>query len=98
HWLDRLSLHAALPIYWTEVMMREAGGAFGGIGVHYYTIPGDWSRKGAATGFDEEAWARTLSKTLKMEELLTRHSAIMDKYDPNRSEEHTSNSSHVEIS
>ena len=69
---------------WTEVMMREAGGAFDGIGVHYYTIPGDWSRKGAATGFDEEAWARTLSKTLKMEELLTRHSAIMDKYDPNK--------------
>ena len=69
---------------WTEVMMRDAGGAFDGIGVHYYTIPGNWDKKGAATGFDEESWARTLSKTLKMEELLTRHSAIMDKYDPNK--------------
>ncbi len=69
---------------WTEVMMRDAGGAFDGIGVHYYTIPGNWDKKGAATGFDEESWARTLSKTLKMEELLSRHSAIMDKYDPNK--------------
>ncbi|WP_433909346.1 alpha-N-arabinofuranosidase [Sphingomonas yabuuchiae] len=69
---------------WTEVMMRDAGGAFDGIGVHYYTIPGNWDKKGAATSFDEESWARTLSKTLKMDELLTRHSAIMDKYDPNK--------------
>ncbi|KTT71510.1 alpha-N-arabinofuranosidase [Sphingomonas sanguinis] len=69
---------------WTEVMMRDAGSAFDGIGVHYYTVPGTWEKKGAATGFDEEAWARTLSKTLKMEELLTKHSAIMDKYDPRK--------------
>ncbi|WP_329959242.1 alpha-N-arabinofuranosidase [Sphingomonas sp. Leaf21] len=69
---------------WTEVMMRDAGSAFDGIGVHYYTIPGNWAQKGAATGFDEEAWARTLSKTLKMDELLTKHSAIMDKYDRGR--------------
>ncbi len=69
---------------WTEVMMRDAGSAFDGIGVHYYTIPGTWEKKGPATGFDEESWARTLSKTLKMEELLTKHSAIMDKYDPKK--------------
>ncbi|MGJ3629684.1 hypothetical protein AB5I41_27800 [Sphingomonas sp. MMS24-JH45] len=31
---------------WTKVMMRDAGGSFDGIGVHYYTIPYDWNRKG----------------------------------------------------
>ncbi len=67
---------------WTEVMMRKAGDKVDGIGVHYYTIPYDWAKKGAATGFDEDQWARTLAKTIKMEELVTRHGAIMDKYDP----------------
>jgi alpha-N-arabinofuranosidase len=61
--------------------MREAGRSFDGIGVHYYTVPGSWSAKGSATDFDEEAYARTLSKTLQMDELIARHSAIMDKYD-----------------
>ncbi|OAN67276.1 alpha-N-arabinofuranosidase [Sphingomonas sp. TDK1] len=69
---------------WTDVMMRKAGDKIDGIGVHYYTVPGPWEKKGAATGFDEESWARTLSKTLKMEELLTEHGKIMDKYDPKK--------------
>jgi alpha-L-arabinofuranosidase len=69
---------------WTEVMMRDASRQFDGIGVHYYTIPYEWKHKGAATGFDEDQWARTLAKTIKMEELITRHAAIMDKYDPKK--------------
>jgi alpha-N-arabinofuranosidase len=69
---------------WTEVMMKKAGTVFQGIGVHYYTVPGTWGKKGAATGFDEEAWARTLVKTMKMDELLQGHSRIMDKYDPKK--------------
>ena len=69
---------------WTEVMMREAGRKFDGIGVHYYTVPGTWQKKGSATGFDEEEYARTLSKTLLMDELIRKHSAIMDKYDPEK--------------
>jgi alpha-L-arabinofuranosidase len=69
---------------WTDVMMRDASGHFDGIGVHYYTIPYDWDRKGAATGFDEDGWARTLAKTVKMDDIVTRHAAIMDKYDPKK--------------
>lgn len=69
---------------WTEVMMRETNRMIDGIGVHYYTVPGSWGKKGSATQFDEEEYARTLSKTLQMEELVTRHSAIMDKYDPKK--------------
>ncbi|EQB32677.1 alpha-N-arabinofuranosidase [Sphingobium ummariense] len=67
---------------WTEVMMREAGSEIDGTGVHYYTFPGSMRSKGSATDFDEEGWARALAKTLKMDEYLTGHEKIMDKYDP----------------
>ncbi|MBB6730386.1 alpha-N-arabinofuranosidase [Cohnella zeiphila] len=70
---------------WTDVLMREAGRHMNGLSLHYYTLPtGEWKDKGDATGFDEEAWFETLRRTLYMEELLTKHSAIMDKYDPER--------------
>ena len=52
-----------------------------GISLHYYTLPGDWDIKGSATDFDEKDWYRTLRKTYCMDELLTKHSAIMDRYD-----------------
>jgi alpha-N-arabinofuranosidase len=67
---------------WTEVMMRETVRTIDGIGVHYYTVPGTWQKKGSATDFSEVDYARTISKTQLMEELITKHSAIMDKYDP----------------
>ena len=67
---------------WTEVLMREAANMMNGLSLHYYTLPGDWNRKGSATQFNDSVWFVTLQKTLKMEELVTKHSAIMDKYDP----------------
>jgi alpha-N-arabinofuranosidase len=66
---------------WMETMMRVAGHQIDGIGLHYYTVPGGWDPKTSATQFDEREWAETMALTLKMEELITRHSAIMDKYD-----------------
>src|SRR6187402_2457183 len=70
---------------WTEVMMREAAKQIDGLTLHYYTITGpDWKHKGAATGFSESEWAATLAKTLRMDEYLTKHAAIMDKYDPDK--------------
>jgi len=67
---------------WMEVLMREAKGMMNGISLHYYTVAGDWSKKGSATQFDENVWFTSLQKTLKMEELVIKHSEIMDKYDP----------------
>ena len=69
---------------WMEVLMREAKGMMNGISLHYYTVPQDWNKKGSATQFDEAMWFTTLQKTLKMEEMVTKHSAIMDKYDPTK--------------
>ena len=69
---------------WTEVLMREAGRFMDGLSLHYYTVPGDWSNKGSATEFDEREWFVTMKKTLVMDDLITRHSSIMDYYDPEK--------------
>lgn len=67
---------------WTDVMMRKARGQMWGLTLHYYTIPtGNWGSKGSATQFDEQQYFNTMKNCLQMEELVTRHSAIMDKYD-----------------
>ncbi|MCG7386752.1 alpha-N-arabinofuranosidase [Paenibacillus sp. ACRRY] len=69
--------------HWTEVLMREAGQHMNGLSLHYYTLPtGVWQDKGESTGFDDQAWFQTLKRTLHMEELIVKHSEIMDKYDP----------------
>lgn len=68
---------------WTEVLMREVAPFMHGLSLHYYTVPGDsWAQKGSATQFAEAEWFTTLRKALVMEELVTQHSAIMDRYDP----------------
>jgi alpha-L-arabinofuranosidase len=70
---------------WTEVMMREAGKSIDGIGVHYYTIGATkWPPSKPATGFGPAEYANMLQSSLRMEELVTKHSAIMDKYDPEK--------------
>ncbi|MFN7252307.1 MAG: alpha-N-arabinofuranosidase [Anaerobacillus sp.] len=68
---------------WTEVLMREAHWLMDGLSLHYYTIPGDfWLGKGSATDPRAEEWFVTMKKALHMDELITKHSTIMDKYDP----------------
>ncbi|WP_374717222.1 alpha-N-arabinofuranosidase [Geobacillus thermodenitrificans] len=70
---------------WTEVLMKNAGRFMDGLSLHYYTIPGDfWLGKGSATDFTEDEWFITLKKALYIDELITKHSAIMDKYDPEK--------------
>ena len=50
--------------------------------LHYYTVPGPWDHKGSATQFTEEEYYLTLKKAAFMDELVTKHSQIMDRYDP----------------
>jgi alpha-N-arabinofuranosidase len=70
---------------WTEVMMSQAAKNMEGLSLHYYTLPtGDWNKKGSATQFGEELWHATLARTLRMDEFIQKHSAIMDKYDPQK--------------
>ncbi len=77
---------------WTETMLRECFrqqgtfpqnfGYMDGLTLHYYTLPYDWDHKGSATKFNDKEWYMTLSKTFAMEEFIEKHSAIMDRYDP----------------
>jgi alpha-N-arabinofuranosidase len=71
---------------WTEVMLSQAAKFMDAYSIHHYTRPRQvkWEDKGAATGFPESEWASTLKNTLFMDELVTKHSAIMDKYDPDK--------------
>lgn len=53
------------------------------ISMHYYTIPtGDWNHKGSATEFSDEEYYKTISSTLKIDEIITKHCDVMDKHDP----------------
>jgi len=67
---------------WTDVLMGMAGRQMNGLSLHYYTLPtGNWSAKGSATTFGEDQWFSTLSRTLQMDDIITKHAAIMDKTD-----------------
>jgi alpha-L-arabinofuranosidase len=70
---------------WTEVLMSQVGRRMNAASLHYYTLPtGNWNKKGSATVFGEDQWFATLSRTLKMDELVSKHAAIMDRTDPEK--------------
>lgn len=70
---------------WTETIMKNIPfNMMDAISLHHYTLFGNWDVKGPATGFTESDYFTTLQKTLYMEELITRHSTIMDRFDPKR--------------
>jgi alpha-N-arabinofuranosidase len=69
---------------WTDVVMREAGRQIDGLDLHYYSLAGTWARKGSATVFGEAEWFALMRAATRMEELLERHSAIMDRHDPQK--------------
>ena len=54
-----------------------------GMSLHSYTV-GHWPPSWPATDFAEIDYARVLKETLKMDPLIESHSAIMDRYDPQK--------------
>jgi len=54
-----------------------------GVSIHNYTVNG-WPPHLPATGFGEADYAHMLKETLRMDDLIARQSAIMDKYDPSK--------------
>jgi alpha-N-arabinofuranosidase len=67
---------------WTEVLMKKVGRQMWGLTLHHYTIPtGSWQKKGSATHFDEKEYINTMKNCLALDEMITKHSAVMDKYD-----------------
>lgn len=75
--------------HWTETLMQNALNMYGrptmhALSLHYYTPDGPRRRELTATEFGEAEWIEILKTSLHMDELLTRHTTIMDKYDPDR--------------
>jgi alpha-N-arabinofuranosidase len=62
---------------WTEVVMKNDAQYIDGLSLHYYSFG-----SGTATNFDERGWFGIMKSTLEMDKLITKHSEIMDKYDP----------------
>ncbi len=69
---------------WTNVLMKNIGHRMQGLSLHYYTIPRTWADKGSATNFSIKEYLTSIKKTLFMEKLITKHSSIMDQYDPQK--------------
>ena len=78
--------------FWTEGVLETAfahtpepfHGFMDYLSLHYYVHPEGWEIKGSATDFDEEGWYKTMQKAYYMDELIKRHGAIMDQYDPDK--------------
>ena len=73
---------------WTETVMqawqnRKWSWDIEGISLHNYTVI-DWDNKHQATDFGDREYAQILQATLKMDGLIAAHTAIMDKYDPDK--------------
>ena len=67
--------------HWTEVLMKQAGNRMQGLSLHYYTRPAAGGSR-SATQFNESDYYAVVENTFRMDELVTRHSTVMDQYDP----------------
>src|SRR6202012_2680147 len=73
---------------YTEAIMKAWQGKvwswdIEGLSLHSYTV-GKWPPSYKSTGFGEPEYAALLKDTLRMEELIQTHSAIMDAHDPQK--------------
>ena len=67
---------------WTETLMKNIPlDMLGGVAMHHYSLL-DWNKKGPAVEFSENQYFQIMKQALLMDELVTKHAAIMDKYDP----------------
>jgi len=73
---------------WTETIMKawqnhHWSWDIDGLSMHSYTVP-HWPPSYKSEGFGETEYAEILKTTLQMEDLISRQSAVMDKYDPQK--------------
>jgi Alpha-L-arabinofuranosidase len=70
--------------HWTETLMKNIPHQLlEGVALHHYAVI-DWSNKGPSTTYSDKQYFQTMKSAWRMEELVTKHSAIMDKYDPEK--------------
>lgn len=73
---------------WTEAIMKayqhhQWSWDINGLSMHSYTVV-RWPPSFRSVGFGETEYGQILKSTLEMEDLISKHSAIMDKYDPEK--------------
>src|SRR5271170_5216899 len=73
---------------WTETIMKayqnhEWSWDIHGLSLHSYTVV-KWPPSFASVEFGEAEYSQVLKSTLEMEELVSKQSAVMDKYDPQK--------------
>ncbi|NNV54779.1 alpha-N-arabinofuranosidase [Limnovirga soli] len=69
---------------WTETLMKNIPlNMLGGVAMHHYSVI-EWNKKGPSTNFDEQQYFTIMKQAWLMDELVTKHSAVMDKYDPEK--------------
>jgi alpha-L-arabinofuranosidase len=73
---------------WTEAVMKAWQGHtwswdMDGLSLHSYTVV-KWPPAYKSVGFGETEYGEILRSTLEMDGLIAKHSAIMDKYDPQK--------------
>jgi alpha-N-arabinofuranosidase len=73
---------------WTEAIMKAYqqhtwSWDMNGLSMHSYTV-GHWPPSYKSVGFGEAEYNQMLKFTLEMDNLITTHAAIMDKYDPEK--------------
>src|SRR5216110_1616452 len=73
---------------WTDAIMKAYQNHtwswdMNGLSMHSYTVV-KWPPSFASVGFGETEYAQILKSTLEMNSLVEKHSAIMDKYDPEK--------------
>ncbi|WP_395396871.1 alpha-L-arabinofuranosidase C-terminal domain-containing protein [Novosphingobium sp. BL-8A] len=85
-WTDRVM---ALAMNWrpqpTPLALTSDRPLMWGLSLHFYTFAGnDWHAKGRNVDFDENGWTAALARADLTDELIRRHSEIMDRYDPEK--------------
>ncbi|GAB3016207.1 alpha-N-arabinofuranosidase [Spirosoma pulveris] len=71
---------------WTETLMKNIPSTMmEGLAMHHYSVL-SWGegKKSSATQFTDEEYFKTMQQALLMDELIEKHSAVMDKYDPEK--------------
>jgi alpha-N-arabinofuranosidase len=69
---------------WTKVLMNNIGDKMAGLSLHYYTVKGWEGSKLSATKFSNDEYYYTIGKSIQIEDVIKKHSDIMDEKDPQK--------------
>jgi len=69
---------------WTETIMKKIPlKRFEGLSIHHYSVI-NWSKKGSSSQFTDEEYFRTMQQAWRMEDMVSKNSEVMDRYDPQK--------------